>query len=110
MSLLAFLNRTADLTPENVEREGDGNIAITAQPQGATAVCPTCETPSHRIHSHSVRAIADLPIPCARIDALSDRRLQHHLRELKAFAEDHKHNPGLSGWARCCKKLVTKSM
>jgi transposase len=36
-------------------------IVIHARVASATACCPSCSTPSHRVHSHYTRTLADLP-------------------------------------------------
>jgi transposase len=36
-------------------------VVIHARVTNATACCPTCQTPSHRVHSHYTRTLADLP-------------------------------------------------
>jgi hypothetical protein len=36
-------------------------IGIAATPTGPTGVCPTCGTPSGRVHSRYTRKVADLP-------------------------------------------------
>ena len=36
-------------------------VVVHARVTSATARCPTCQTPSHRVHSHYTRTLADLP-------------------------------------------------
>lgn len=36
-------------------------VIIHARTTSDTALCPTCQTPSHRVHSHYTRTLADLP-------------------------------------------------
>jgi transposase len=46
---------------QQVSHEGT-SLTITARATGATAICPTCQQPSHRIHSYYVRSPQDLPV------------------------------------------------
>lgn len=49
-------------------------VVILTRPRSSTAVCPLCQRPSRRLHSHYLRTLADLPCHGRRVVILLQAR------------------------------------